>query len=125
MDKNMKMYISREFRFDAAHNLINYNGKCENLHGHTYKLKVTLSGSSEKDSGMIVDFTLLKKIVNEKVIDKLDHNYLNNVLEQSTAENTIEWIWEQLREGLKGGNYELYELTLWETETSSVTLRKE
>lgn len=121
----MKMYISREFRFDAAHNLVNYNGKCENLHGHTYKLKVTLEGSSEKDSGMIIDFTLLKKIVNERVIDKLDHNYLNDILAQSTAENTIEWIWEQLREGLSGGNYGLYELTLWETESSSVTLRKQ
>lgn len=121
----MKMFISREFRFDAAHNLVNYKGKCENLHGHTYKLKVTLAGSSEKDSGMIIDFTQLKKIVSEKVIDKLDHNYLNNILEQSTAENMIEWIWNELSDGLTGGNYVLHELTLWETESSSVTLRRE
>lgn len=125
MIKNTEMYITREFRFDAAHNLVNYKGKCENLHGHTYKLKVTLAGSPEKDSGMIIDFALLKKIVNERVIDKLDHNYLNNVLEQSTAENMIEWIWNELEGGLAGGNYVLHELTLWETESSSVTLRRE
>lgn len=118
----MKMYLSREFRFDAAHNLVNYKGKCENLHGHTYKLKVTLAGVSEKDSGMIVDFTFLKKIVHEKVIEKLDHNYLNNILEQSTAENMVQWIWDQLKEELNGRNYVLHELTLWETESSSVTL---
>lgn len=119
----MNMYLSREFRFDAAHNLVNYKGKCENLHGHTYKLKVTLAGVSDKDSGMIVDFTLLKKIVQEKVIDRLDHNYLNNILEQSTAENMVQWIWDQLKDDLNGKNYVLHELTLWETESSSVTLR--
>jgi len=121
------MFISKEFKFDAAHNLINYNGKCEKLHGHTYKLKVTLIGnisSNKNNSGMIIDFSLLKKIVDEKVIEVLDHNYINNIIQQPTAENLIMWIWNILEKEFKSPNYELYELTLWETETSSVTLRK-
>ena len=50
----MKLYLSKEFNFDSAHNLIHYHGKCENLHGHTYKLKVTLSGTPDAHDGMII-----------------------------------------------------------------------
>lgn len=121
----MKMYLSREFRFDAAHNLVNYKGKCENLHGHTYKLKITLAGEPDNENGMVLDFVVLKNIVQEKVINRLDHTYLNDIIKQSTAENMAKWIWEELVDDLKGKNYALYELTLWETESSSVTLTSE
>ncbi len=119
------MYISRDFKFDSAHNLICYEGKCENLHGHTYRLKVTLSGKQDETTGMIIDFNQLQKIVDEKVIERLDHNYLNKIIEQSTAENIIQWIWNELKTPLAGKNYKLFELILWETENSSVTIRNE
>lgn len=124
----MKMTLSKEFEFDSAHNLIDYHGKCENLHGHTYQLRVTLLGTPSEESGksgMILDFGILKSVVKEKVISKLDHAYLNDIVPQSTAENLSLWIWQQLEEELHGENYELYEIKLWETKTSFVTLQKD
>ncbi len=117
------MLISKEFKFDSAHQLVEYNGKCENLHGHTYKLRVTLMGEVDKKSGMIIDFTILKKIVKERIIERLDHTFLNNIIEQPTAENIAIWIWNELSQVLNTDNYKLYEIVLWETEDSFVTLR--
>ncbi len=118
----MKMFINKEFKFDAAHNLVDYNGKCENLHGHTYKLRVTLEGKPGKGD-MILDFVELKKIVNEEVIELLDHAYLNDLIPQSTAENISIWIWNKLENKLKGPHHRLYEINVWETETSFITLK--
>ncbi|MGC8765703.1 MAG: 6-carboxytetrahydropterin synthase QueD [Brevinematia bacterium] len=118
----MQKFISKEFSFDAAHQLINYNGKCENLHGHTYKLKITLIGEI-RDDGMIIDFIVFKRIVDEKIIEKLDHRFLNEIVPQPTAENIALWIWNELKNGLEGENYSLYEIVLWETESSSVVIR--
>jgi 6-pyruvoyltetrahydropterin/6-carboxytetrahydropterin synthase len=120
----MAMYVSKEFKFDAAHNIVDYHGKCEKLHGHTYRLRITLRGEPGTD-GMILDFADLKRIVKNRVVNILDHSYLNDILPQSTTENTAGWIWDQLEEKLKGPNYSLYEIVLWETETSFVTLRGE
>ncbi|HDQ15090.1 MAG TPA: 6-carboxytetrahydropterin synthase QueD [Sediminispirochaeta sp.] len=116
------MYVSKEFKFDAAHNLVEYHGKCESLHGHTYRLRVSLKGSPGAD-GMILDFGILKRIVKEEVLTKLDHGYLNDVVPQSSTENLSLWIWERLEPKLQGENYRLDEIVLWETETSFVTLR--
>lgn len=118
------MYISKEFKFDSAHNLVNYKGKCENLHGHTYRLQVTLKGEP-KDDGMIIDFGIMKSIVNTTVIDILDHKYLNDIVHQSTAENLIQWIWEQLDGKFDDNGAILHELSLWETASSFVTLRRD
>jgi 6-pyruvoyltetrahydropterin/6-carboxytetrahydropterin synthase len=119
----MPLFISKEFTFDAAHQLVNYNGKCENLHGHTYKLRITLTGDIDK-SGMIIDFNLIKKIVEEKIIEKLDHNFLNNIVAQPTAENILLWIWQELYPVFNFPSCKLYEITLWETENSFVTYRE-
>lgn len=116
------MLITKSFTFDAAHKLIHYDGKCENLHGHTYKLQVSLKGEPDED-GMLIDFTELKAIVEERVLDVLDHAYINDVIEQSTSENIAVWIWGRLENAFKRGNIELYEITLYETADSSVTYR--
>ncbi len=118
----MQKFISKEFKFDSAHQLTNYKGKCENLHGHTYRLRVTLEGEIDS-SGMIIDFTLLEKIVKEKIVEKLDHSFLNDIISHPTAENIALWVWNELEQDLKGENFKLYEIVLWETESSSVTLR--
>ncbi len=118
----MEFLVSKEFKFDAAHNLTRYHGKCEKLHGHTYKLRVTLKGLRNED-GMVYDFVELKKIVNDVVISKLDHSYINDFIEQPSAENIAVWIWDKLFKILNGKTYSLYEITLWETETSFVTYR--
>ena len=119
----MSLFLSKDFKFDAAHSLVNYHGKCENLHGHTYKLRVTLSARSLPENGMILDFVELSHIVKEDVITRLDHHFLNEVVPQSTAENIVIWIRDQLIGKLKTENYCLYEIILWETETSFATWR--
>ncbi|MBN1325762.1 6-carboxytetrahydropterin synthase QueD [Candidatus Falkowbacteria bacterium] len=119
------MFITKVFTFDAAHHLPNYQGKCKNLHGHTYKLEVTLSGELERTSGMLIDFAKLKKIVKEDVLKEMDHAYLNDILKNPTAENLINLIWKKLDLNISKQKKDifLYELKLWETPTSYVILR--
>jgi 6-pyruvoyltetrahydropterin/6-carboxytetrahydropterin synthase len=113
------MLLTKEFKFDAAHYLTKYHGKCENLHGHTYKLQVTIEGKPDHED-MIMDFVELKKFVNEKVIDKLDHSSLNDTFENPSVEVMVVWIWDQLKD-LPKPDVKLHEIKLWETETSFVT----
>ena len=83
------MYITRRERFSSAHRLVNNNlseddnkklfGKCYELHGHNYEIFVTVTGNTKKISGFIIDIKDLKQIIQNKVISKLDHNYINDV----------------------------------------------
>jgi 6-pyruvoyltetrahydropterin/6-carboxytetrahydropterin synthase len=132
----MKKTITKEFKFDSAHQLCNKDltndenkdifGKCYNTHGHTYHLFVTVSGLEE--NGMVINFNDLRKIVEEKVIDKFDHKFLNDTPEMkgviTTCENQIEIIWNLLEEELFNIGVQLEELKLYETETSYATLSK-
>jgi 6-pyruvoyltetrahydropterin/6-carboxytetrahydropterin synthase len=117
------MKVTKEFTFDSAHKLINYKGKCENLHGHTYKLHVTVDGDI-KDNGLVIDFVILKEIVNDKIIEKLDHKYLNDFFENPTAEVMAKWIWDELKE-IEEKGVKLFEIKLWESPTSFVTYNGE
>lgn len=89
------MQVTKEFNFDAAHFVPDYYGKCERMHGHTYKLQVTVEGDVGQ-KGMTFDFVLLKRMVQQKVLDKLDHQVINDVIKVATAENVAIWIWDQL-----------------------------
>ena len=101
-----------------------YHGKCERLHGHTYHLRVVLEGEPDAE-GMIFDFVDLKRAVNELVLDRLDHAYINDIVEQPTAEYISRWIFRELDAPLRRGNCRLFEVQLWETEGSSVICRRE
>lgn len=73
-----KIRITKQFSFETGHALYGYDGKCKNVHGHSYKLFVTVIGSPNEDKnnvkyGMVIDFTDLKKIVKEEVVDVFDH----------------------------------------------------
>lgn len=116
------MLLIKEFEFDAAHNLVHYHGKCERLHGHTYKLVVKLEGEPDRE-GMIFDFVELKKIVKERIIDKFDHAYLNDIISQPTAENIAIFVYNELKDVLKRDNCRLHEVEVWETKTSGVAYR--
>lgn len=75
--------ITKQFTFEAGHALHGYDGKCKNLHGHSYKLSVTVAGTPIADSndvkyGMVIDFGDLKKIVNEEIVDVFDHATIFN-----------------------------------------------
>lgn len=118
-----KITITRRFSFDSAHYLPGHEGKCQNLHGHTYILEVTVGrnsliegGSSE---GMIIDFSDLKSIVNKLVVDPLDHQCLNELLPyRPTAENMVNHFFDVLEPVLKGFDVELIRLRLWESSDS-------
>jgi 6-pyruvoyltetrahydropterin/6-carboxytetrahydropterin synthase len=114
--------LRKEFTFDAAHNLVRYRGKCEALHGHTYRLAVVLEGGPD-DEGMILDFTELSRIVKERVLSRLDHAYINDILEQPTAENIALWVWEQIEGDVLRPNCALSSVEIWETRTNCAVLR--
>jgi 6-pyruvoyltetrahydropterin/6-carboxytetrahydropterin synthase len=105
------LQISKIFRFEMAHAIYGYAGKCKNVHGHSYILHVTITGSLDNDNyipapGFIYDFKQLKKIVNETVINKLDHQLVlsNEYLQTNTAlisaENILAWEMEPTAENI-------------------------
>lgn len=72
--------VTRIFSFEAAHFLQNYKGKCSHMHGHSYRVEVTLSGENLDEIGMLVDFNRLKILAQNHIIDRYDHKVLNDVL---------------------------------------------
>lgn len=112
--------VTKQFEFEAAHCLENHPGKCKHLHGHSYKLEVEVAGEVLSETGMIIDFGDLKAIVNEQVVEKLDHRLLNEVFNfPATAENMVKWIADQLEDRLaEYSNVELVRVRLWETSSS-------
>jgi 6-pyruvoyltetrahydropterin/6-carboxytetrahydropterin synthase len=116
--------LRKEFTFDAAHNLVRYHGKCEALHGHTYRLAVVLEGAPDGE-GMILDFTELSRTVKERVVSRLDHSYINDILEQPTAENIALWVWDRIEKEVLRPNCALFSVEVWETRTSCAVLRAE
>lgn len=90
--------VSKEFTFDSAHHLHCYEGKCQSLHGHTYKPQVVMRGKVD-ERGITIDFADIKRIAKERVIDRLDHRYLNEVLPpmNTTAENMVVWMYGDWR----------------------------
>src|SRR5512146_860850 len=117
------MQIRKHFRFEAAHVLPYHPGKCARMHGHSYRLDVAIRGPIQNDGparGMIEDFDTIKQIVRREAIDLLDHQTLNYLIENPTAEHIAMWIWKRVQPHLAG----LDELVLWETSSSCAVLRR-
>ncbi|MBV9333652.1 MAG: 6-carboxytetrahydropterin synthase QueD [Candidatus Eremiobacteraeota bacterium] len=115
--------MRKTFRFEAAHTLPFHPGKCARLHGHSYRLEVAVAGplrSRGPARGMVEDFDRIERIVGERVVDALDHQNLNELMENPTAEKIVLWIWKHLEASLP----RLDELVLWETQTSCAVLRR-
>ena len=131
------VYITRRERFNAAHKLWNDKwseeenfkifGKCANAnwHGHNYELFVTVKGTPGKDTGYCADLKALSDLINEKVVDKLDHKNLNldvpfmkGVL--ASTENLVMKIWEQIEDPIREAGGELAKIKLIETENNFV-----
>ena len=91
-----------EAEFSAAHFLSNYHGKCENLHGHNYKVRLWVHGTKLNEGGMLADFSLLKKALNESMAP-LDHTNLNDMeifQNDPSAERIAKYIFERAKENL-------------------------
>lgn len=114
------------FSFAAAHLLPNHKGLCKNLHGHNYKLEVEFTGLVDSKTGMIVDFAIIKKAVNDDIIKPLDHTNLNErelyirghkfPNENPTAENMVLWMVDVLR----SAPLTISRIRLWETDNSYI-----
>lgn len=119
--------VTIEETFAAGHALRNYHGKCENVHGHNYRCQVTVEGADVDENGLLVDFVELKKVVHS-VLDRLDHQWLNdfppfNVINPS-AENIAKYIFDEVNSGLGArSNARLGQVRLWETDTAFAVYR--
>ncbi|GGF23800.1 6-carboxytetrahydropterin synthase QueD [Halobacillus andaensis] len=125
---NKRVLVSKEFTFDAAHHLHCYEGKCKNLHGHTYKVVFGISGYTD-EIGLVIDFGDIKTIWKEQIDIHLDHRYLNDTLPKmnTTAENMVVWIFEKMQEALveEREDYRVEFVKLYETPTSYAEVRRE
>jgi 6-pyruvoyltetrahydropterin/6-carboxytetrahydropterin synthase len=122
--------VSVEETFSAGHALRGYKGKCENVHGHNYRVRVTLEGPELDAIGLLVDFTRLKAIVRE-VMGRLDHQFVNDLEPFKTvnpsAENMAKYFYDEVTGGLKDlpAGARVTDVILWETDTSRAQYRPE
>lgn len=125
-----RVYVTKEFEFEAAHHLINYDGACANVHGHSYKLQVTASGIVDfhnheyASDCMVIDFKILKDIVNKAIISTHDHADLNALYDNPTAEVMVIKMFGTISKSLPH-DVKLESVKLWETSTSFAEYRGE
>jgi 6-pyruvoyltetrahydropterin/6-carboxytetrahydropterin synthase len=115
--------VSVEETFSAGHALRGYKGKCENVHGHNYRVQITLEGPQLDNIGLLVDFTRVKQVMRE-VIKRLDHQFINE-LEPFTsvnpsAENMAKYFFEEVSSQLKDlpPGALVKDVVIWETDTA-------
>jgi len=115
-----------EEHFDAAHRLRNYQGKCENLHGHRYKVIARVEGEKINNSGMVYDFAQLKYYLRE-ILARFDHAYLNDVPPfdqiEPSCENLAASIYKELQPHFSGSSVTLASVEVWESPTTGVVYR--
>jgi 6-pyruvoyltetrahydropterin/6-carboxytetrahydropterin synthase len=118
--------VSIDYSFSAGHALRNYKGKCENTHGHNYKVRVTVEGPNLDSTGLLVDFTDLRREVG-KIVDRLDHQFLNDLppFDQlnPSAENIARYFAEELAPQVNQNGTRIQSVTVWETDTGFATYR--
>ncbi|MBV9483622.1 MAG: 6-carboxytetrahydropterin synthase QueD [Acidobacteria bacterium] len=117
--------VTVEDSFAAGHYLRNYRGKCENPHGHNYKVRVTLAGSELDKAGLLIDFKDLRDLM-KHVIDRLDHQMINELEPFKTlnpsAENLAKYFFDETSRRLKGetnGRVQVKDVTVYETEETT------
>jgi 6-pyruvoyltetrahydropterin/6-carboxytetrahydropterin synthase len=118
--------ISVEYTFAAGHTLRNYKGKCEHVHGHNYKVRVTLAGDKLNAAGLLMDFVDLRAAI-KRLVEKLDHRFLNDIppFDQlnPSAENLAKYICDEIEPQARNQGLQVHGVTVWETDTTSATYR--
>jgi 6-pyruvoyltetrahydropterin/6-carboxytetrahydropterin synthase len=119
--------VTVEDTFAAGHYLRNYKGKCENPHGHNYKVRVTLQGKELDAAGLLLDFKDLKVVI-KPVVDYLDHQMMNDIapfdVVNPSAENLAKYFFDETNNYLSGqtkGRVRVKDVTIWETDTTTAT----
>lgn len=122
--------VTVEHSFAAGHSLREYKGKCENVHGHNYRVQVTIEGEQLNRIGLLVDFVELKRAVRQ-VAERLDHQWINDLEPFTTlnpsAENIAKYIYDEVKAALEltssANNVRIARVKLWETDTSIAVYR--
>lgn len=119
--------VSVQRTFAAGHALRNYHGKCENVHGHNYRVQITVNGEQLDPNGLLVDFLELKRLT-DQVIEYLDHRFINDLAPfdvlNPSAENIAKYFYDRVSSGLKDAvPVRISEVRIWETDTSSAVYR--
>ncbi len=137
-----RIRVTKQFSFEMSHALLNYDGLCRNIHGHSYKLRITVAGEPLQDSespkdGMVIDFSILKKMIQQQIVAELDHSLMINqkapidklnelgemyerhhvVPFQPTTENVVVYIAQKVKRFLPE-HLELFSVRLYETTNS-------
>jgi 6-pyruvoyltetrahydropterin/6-carboxytetrahydropterin synthase len=119
--------VSVEDSFAAGHALRGYRGKCENPHGHNYKVRITLAGEQLDSIGLLYDFKDLKQAMNQ-IIDRLDHQMLNDIEPfrelNPSAENMAKYFYDEANQHLgqaTNGRVKVKQVQIWETDTTTAT----
>lgn len=114
--------------FSAAHQLTNYKGRCEKLHGHNWKVYAEISCAKLDSTGMVMDFHEFKQYLN-KIISVLDHKYLNDIkpfkITNPTSENIAKYIFDSLLRLINNKQAKLESVSVWETDTSCAIYTRE
>jgi 6-pyruvoyltetrahydropterin/6-carboxytetrahydropterin synthase len=119
--------VSVEQTFAAGHALRNYKGKCENVHGHNYRVRITVQGDELDSTGLLVDFLDVKSLIGG-VVDYLDHQFINDLPPfdelNPSAENIAKYFYDRVSGGLRNEvPVRVSEVKVWETDTSSAVYR--
>jgi len=121
--KNQLYTVSIDTHFSASHRLIGYSGPCESLHGHTWKVRVTIQAEQLDEIGITVDFKTLNVII-QSVVQKLDHHHINDIPPfdtiNPTAENLAGYLYRSIR-GKMPDSVSVSEVTVWESDRYAVS----
>ncbi len=118
--------VAVEHSFAAGHALRGYKGKCENVHGHNYKVRVTVSGEKLDSIGLLMDFVELRSAI-RALVERLDHRFLNELAPfdrlNPSAENLAKHFCEGLAPQIQSDGLRIVAVTVWETDNASATFR--
>lgn len=113
-----------ETQFSSAHQLRGYKGKCENLHGHNWKVQAVVTAEKLNEIGLAIDFHELRKSCNE-IVATLDHAVLNEIFPfteiNPSSENIAKWIYDSMEKKMASYDISVSSVTVWESETASAT----
>jgi len=116
--------LSVEVSFSAAHQLRGYKGKCENMHGHNWKVQISVMAETLNEIDLAIDFHDLKRMTNE-VIAPLDHAFLNDIFpfteKNPSSENMAKWIFDSLKKKITDERVRVSAVSVWESDTASAT----
>ncbi len=113
--------------FAAAHQLRNFGGECEKLHGHNWRIEVVLSGDRLNEAGLLIDFKDVKTVTNS-IVEELDHSYLNDLPQfkdqNPSSENIAAYLFQQLSSELNGSHLKVTKVTAWESDSACASYSK-